>query len=165
MADNVLDPADKFGTVEKDIRIGSVQAVADLIRVKTEVHGNGNGAGLHDTEINRQPFQAVHQQDRALLSLADPTFYQHVGDPVGLFIKNRPGNGSPVKGSRRGLDQLIFLPGNSLFLPDFRIDLYQGDFLPVELTVSLQQICNRHFFSPSLLYFFAAGQRSDTGRL
>ena len=152
---DILDAADELGAVEQDVGVRSLQAVVDLLRGKAEIQRHRQGAGLQDPEIDGEPFQTVHEKHCALLASLDPAFQKHVGDTVRFLVKHGPGDLAAVIGGRRRLDQLILLPCDSLIFLELRIDLHQSYLAPVQLAVSLQQICDRHlFFPPSQILFF-----------
>ena len=65
------------------------------------------------------------------MSFADAAVEKHIGNPVCLFVKDRPGNLAAVKGGGGGLDQLILLPGDTLLFLQLRVDLNEGNFLSV----------------------------------
>ena len=66
-----------------------------------------------------------------LLSSADAPTQEHIGNPVGFLVKDGPSDLPAVGDGGGGLDQLVLLPGDPLFLLDLGVDLYQGDFLTV----------------------------------
>ena len=141
---NGLHTDDEFGTEEQNIHIGKAHAIADFLGGIAEVQRHSDGAALQNAEINGQPLQTVHQQDADLLTTADAAAQQQIGNTVGLFVKDRPRDFTAVGSGGGGLNQLILLPGHSLRLLDLRVDFNQGNLVSVELTVTLQQIGDRH---------------------
>ena len=92
-----LDPSDELRSEEKNVDIGQFDAVLDLIRGIAEIQRDRDRAGFKNAEIDRQPVQAVHHQDRCLLSLADTLADQQIRASVGFLVKNGPGNGPAVR--------------------------------------------------------------------
>jgi hypothetical protein len=72
--------------------VRQVEAIPALLRRVPEVQGHRDGAGLEDPEVDRQPFQAVHQEDGDLVALPDPAFQQQVGKAVRLLREAAPGH-------------------------------------------------------------------------
>ena len=153
MLGNGLQTADELRAEHQHVHLRQVAAVLDLIGGVAEVQRHGQGAGLQDAEVDGQPFQAVHQQDGHLVALPDSAADEHVGKPVGLFVKHAPGDLPAIGRSLRGLDQGVFLPGHSPVVLLFRVQLHQGHFVPVQLPVALQVFCNRHVNAPPRLFF------------
>ena len=141
---DVLHPADELGSEEEHVGVGQLHAVVDLLRRVAEVQGNGHRPRLQNAEVDGQPLQAVHQQDGHLLALPDAPAPEQIGHPVGLLVKDRPGDLPAVGGGGGGLDEGVLLPGHPLLLMDLGVDLHQGDLVPVELAVALQQVGNGH---------------------
>ena len=52
---------DEFLTEHEHIHVGKLGAVADLLGGVAVIHRNGKRAGFQDPEIDRQPFQTVHE--------------------------------------------------------------------------------------------------------
>ena len=142
--DNVLHTADKLRAEEQHIGVGQLHTVLDLLGGIAEVQGYRHRSGLEDAEVDGQPLQAVHQQNGHLLALFQPSAQQQVGHPVGLLIKDGPGDLPAVGCGGGGLNERILLPGDPLGLLNLGVDLYQGDLVAVELAVALQQIGDRH---------------------
>ena len=65
---NIFNPADKFRPVKHHIAFRKLQAVINLIRSETEIERHDYSPGFQYAEIDRQVFQAVHEQYGAFLS-------------------------------------------------------------------------------------------------
>ena len=65
---NIFNPADKFRPVKHHIAFRKLQAVINLIRSETEIKRHDYSPGFQYAEIDRQVFQAVHEQYGAFLS-------------------------------------------------------------------------------------------------
>ena len=137
--------ADEFRPEDHHIALAQVQAVFDLVGGIAEVHRNRQRAGLQDAEIDRQPIDAVHQQDGNLLALADAVAPEHVGHAVRLFIENRPGNFPAVVFLfYAGLNQFKIVPGNPSGFRLVRVDFHQCGVVRPLPGISLQQFNNGH---------------------
>ena len=147
LGDDVLHPADELGTEEQHVHVRLFQAVVDLLGGISEVQGDGHRPRLQNSKVDGQPLQAVHQQNGHLLALLNPPAQQQVGHPVGLLVKDGPGDLPAVGGGGGGLNEGVLLPGDPLGLLHLGVDLHQGDLIPVELAVALQQIGDRHLMS------------------
>ncbi len=141
---DLFDTADEFGTEDQDIGLSQLHAVLDLIRAVAEVQGHRDGAGLEDAEIDRQPVQAVHKKDRHLVALDDAAGNEHVGDAVGLFVEDRPGDLLAESRLARGLDQLVFFPGRQPRDLYRRIEFHQGYVIRPLPGISFQKLSNGH---------------------
>ena len=141
---NFLHSADKFRAEYQNIHLRKIHTVLDLVRSIAEVQGYRQGTGLENAEINGQPLQAVHQQDRHLVALLDAPGQQEIGKPICLFVEHAPGDLPPVVGHRCRLDQLVLLPGYPMDFLDIRVDLHQSCVLSVQDGVAFQYICNGH---------------------
>ena len=138
LGDDVLHPADELRPEEQHVHVRLLQAVVDLVGGVAEVQGDGHRPGLQDAEVDGQPLQAVHQQDGHLLALLNAPAQEQVGHPVGLLVKDRPGDLPPVGGGGGGLDEGVLLPGHPPGLLYLGVDLHQGDLVAIELAVALQ---------------------------
>ena len=133
-----LETGDKFRAEKERRNIREVRAVRDLIRGIAEIERNRDRSGFQNTEIDREPFQAVEHQNRDTVTLLDPAGDQHVRDAVCLLIKNLPGN-LVAEGMRlRLLDQLKFLKGYLSGILHARVQLHQGNFISVFSCVANQ---------------------------
>ena len=99
-----LNTSDKFRSEQQNNWIRTDSDSIQSHRRRNEVHRNGERAGFEDTEIDRQPFDAVHQQDCDLITLADAAGEQHIGKTVCLFIEDVPGNFATVAGGSSRLN-------------------------------------------------------------
>ena len=124
---NFLYPADEFRPEDHHGAFGQVQAVFDFAGGVAEIHGHRQRPGFHDAEINGQPVDAVHQQDRHFAAGADAVGFQHVGHPVCFFVKDGPGDFPPVMpGADAGLHQFEFMPGDPAGLRLIGVDFHKG---------------------------------------
>ena len=144
LVSDAFHTADELRTEDQDIDIRQIQTVLDLIRSIPEIQRNSQSAGFQDTEIDREPFEAVHQKNGNLVAFFDSTGEQKIGKTVRFLIEDAPCDLSAVVGGAFGLDQVIFLPGDSSRFGDLGVDLYQSDFIAVEICVSFQQFCDGH---------------------
>ena len=131
MVDDILYAADELRTVKENIRIRLVDTVLDLVGSIAEVQGDRDRACLQDTEVDRQPLEAVHQEDGDLLTLLDAAGHKKIGNAVRLFVKDGPGDLSAVKLTVCRLNQFIFFPGHTLCFGDLGVDLYEGNVVAV----------------------------------
>ena len=76
-AGDELRSEDHHGTIRQ------IGAVTDLLGAVAVVHRHGQGAGLQNTEIDGQPFQTVHEQDRYPIAPADAAGEEKIGKTVG----------------------------------------------------------------------------------
>ena len=75
---DLFDTSNKFRAENENIGFREIQAVFDLIGRKTEGHRNGDRAGFQNPEINREPFDPVHQKNCDLISFSDPAGEEQV---------------------------------------------------------------------------------------
>ena len=135
---NRLDAPDEVAAEDDDIHLRQLGAVLDLVRIVPEIKRHGERARLERAEIDRQPLQAVHQQDGNLVTLFDAAAEQQIGEAVRLFVKNAPRDLAAVARRRRRLHQVVFLPRDAADLLDLRIQLDQRDVVAVALAVPFQ---------------------------
>ncbi len=74
-----LDPADEFGPEHQQVGLGQVETVGDLLGGVAVVQRHRHRPGPQDTEIQRQPLQAVHQQQGDLVTFVDIFAHQQIG--------------------------------------------------------------------------------------
>ena len=142
-----LNPADEFRPENQHVAFGKLQAVFNFTRGIAEVHRHHHGAGFQNAEIDRQPVEAVHHQNRYLAALADIVAAQHIGNPVGFLVKNRPGHfPAVVRLFHAGLHQFEFVPGNPAGFRLIRVDFHQGHVVRPFPGISFQQVNNGHLF-------------------
>ena len=148
---DLFDAADKFRSEDEHVGLRQVDAVFDLFRGIAEIERYGDGAGLQDAKIDRQPFQAVHQQDGHFVPFAHAAAEQQVGKAVGFFIEYVPGDLPAVIWSWRRFDQLIFFPGDAAGVAHLRVDFHKTDVVSIQSAVAFQNICDRHDQIPPTL--------------
>ena len=76
--DDGLHPAHELRPEDQRPRLRELEAVLDLLRGVAIVQRHRDRAGLEDAEVDREPLQAVHEQDRYLVALADAPAQQQV---------------------------------------------------------------------------------------
>ena len=94
---DVLHAAGEFGAEHQRRGVGEVEAVADFLGGVAVVEGDGHRAGAQHAEVDGQPLQAVHQQDRHLVAALDPAGQQEVREAVRLLVELRPGDLAPER--------------------------------------------------------------------
>ena len=146
---DLLDTADELRSEDQDVRFRELDAVFDLIRAVAEVQRHRDRARLQNTEIDRKPVQAVHEKDRDLVALDDPSRDQHVGHAIGLLIKNSPCDLTAARDLVKGLDQFKFFPGRKSRDLDIGVQFDQSHVIGPLRRVAFQKLCDRHGF-PSL---------------
>ncbi len=156
LVNDFLHAADELRAEQQRVHVGQIAAIANLLGRIAVVQRNRQRAGLEDAEVDRQPLQTVHQQDRDLVAAPDAAAHQQVRAAVRLFVEHAPGDLPAKLGGRAGLDQLIFLPRHAADLPDIRVDFHQRDLVAVFPRVLLQQLRNGH------LCFLPRFARADT---
>ncbi len=134
---DILDTGDELRTEEEDIQFCQVRAVEDLIRCVAEVKRNCERAGLQDTEVDREPLEAVHHEDTDLVALLYTSGQKHIGQTVCLLIEDLPCDLAAVSLCLCGLDQFKFFPCDAAGLLLFRIEFNQCDLITVEICISL----------------------------
>ena len=144
-----VHPPDELRAEDQHLHIRQLQAVLNLLGGIPEVQGHGNAAGLEDAEIDREPFQAVHQQDAHLGPPLHPPAQQQVGEAVGLPVKVLPAHGPAVGGVRGGAFNEAGLPPGHRPVPLLRgVYLHQRRLRSVKPGVALQKLCNDHILPP-----------------
>ncbi len=134
---NRLNASDEVAAEDDDIDLRQLGAVFDLIRVIAEIKRHGERTRLEHAEVNRQPLQAVHQQNGDLVALLYAAAEQQIGKAVRLFVEHAPCDLTAVARRRRRLNQVVFLPCDAANLLNFRIQLNQCDIVAVQLAVFL----------------------------
>ncbi len=147
---DLLDSADELGTEYEKVGIGFFNAVFDLLSGVAEVERNRDRACLEDAEIDRQPLEAVHQQDGDLVALADASCEQQVGEAVRLDVKLTPGELLAERAAACRLDQIIFAPCDARYVLDLGIDFHQRDFVLEIVRVSGEKLGDWHSETPSI---------------
>ena len=135
---------DEFRAEDHHRAIRQIGTVADLLGAVAVVHGHGQSAGLQNTEIDRQPLQTVHKQDRYPIAPADAAGEEEVGKAVGVLVKGSPRHLAAVLLALCRLNEAVFVPGQLLLRLVLGRDLRQGDLAGVESGVSFQEIGDWH---------------------
>ena len=141
---HLADAGDELRSEDHHGAVRQIGAVADLLGAVAVVHGHGQGAGLQNTEIDGQPLQAVHEQDRYPIAPADAAGEKEIGKTVGVLVKGSPRHLTAVFLALGCLDQAVFVPGQLLLRLVLGRDLRQGDLAGVESGVSFQEIGDWH---------------------
>ena len=152
---NRIKTRNKFRPENQNLHVRQLQTVGNFIGRIPEVERNGDAPGLENAEINRQPFQTVHQQNADLRAAPDIPTQKKVGEPVCPAVKIPPGQLPPVR--RVGLclcDQTCLAPGDGAVAFFRRVDLDQRNIRPVKSCIPFQKIRNDHTKSS-----FAADRR------
>ena len=87
---DLLDAARKLGPKNESICVGEVYAVFDLFGGIAEIKRHSHAARLENTEINRQPLDAVHEKNRDLVAAFEPPAQKKIREPVGLLVELPP---------------------------------------------------------------------------
>ena len=140
-----LDAAGEFRAEQERVHVGQVEAVADLFRGVTEIERDRHRAAFQNAEINRQPFQTVHQQDADPLSFGDPAGEQEIGQTVCFGVEFAPGHFRTEGIVPARFDQRVFPPRRVTFFQFLRIDLDQCNIIAVKFGILFQNGGNRHF--------------------
>ena len=106
----VVDAVYELRSEDQHLHVRQVRAVGYLVRRVAVIHGHHDGTGLEDSEVYREPFDAVHQQDRHLVALSDLPGQKKVRETVGLKVEFLPGDLPSVMVRLCGLDEGIFYP-------------------------------------------------------
>ena len=141
---DLLDAADELRAKDEDVDVGLVEAVRDLVGGVAEVERHHRGARLQDAKVERQPLDAVVEQDGDLVVLADAAGEQQVGKAVGLLVKDRPGHLAAEGLVVGGLHQVVVAPRDVAVLAPLGVDLHEGDLARVLLGVRAQHVDDGH---------------------
>ena len=148
---NFLHTADELRPEDHHIALGKIETVLDLIGGVTEIHGHREGTGFQNAEIDRKPVDTVHQENGDLAARADAVAFQHIGDAVGFFIKDSPGDLPAVMAAAAGgLDELEIMPGDPAGFRLIGINFNQSGIVRPVTGVPLQQMYNRQECSTSV---------------
>ena len=115
--DDLLHPARELGSEHEHVGIRKFQAVLDFVRRVAEIQRHRQTPRAENSEINRQPFKTVHQQNGDLVALLESSAQQQIGKAIGLFLEFSPGDFTP-----KGLNGTRF---NQRILPPSRVPLFQ----------------------------------------
>ena len=137
---DVFDAADELGAED----VGELEAVFNLFRGVAEVERHGERARLEYSEVERQPFEAVHHEDGDLVALLDSAREQQVRAAVGLFVEDAPRYLAAVAFGRAGFYELVFLPRDAADFLDFGVDFDERRLVAEFVGVPLKQVGNRH---------------------
>ena len=144
LGEDGVHPLGELRTEDQHTGVGQIQAVLDLVGGVAVVHGNHDGAGLEDAEVDGEPLQAVHEEDGYLIALFDAAGEEEVGEAVGADVEIPPGHLAAVALTLGGFDEIILTPGGVLFGLIGGVDLHQGDLLGVETGVFFQVFGDGH---------------------
>jgi len=136
-------PSGELRPEDQDIAFGQIQAVFDLVFRVAVVERHRERAGFQNAEVDRQPLQAVHQQNADLVPLDQSPAQKKVGQAVGLVVKLAPRHFPPVAFFRIGFDQFVILPVGRSFL-DVGIDFDEADFIAVQGGVTRENFRDGH---------------------
>ena len=126
-----LNSSDELRTEHQYIHLCQISTVKDFIRGIPEIKRNSKCTGLKNTKVNGQPLKTVHHEDGNLIPLLHTTGEEHIGKPIGFFIKDTPCDFTTIRSSNGGLNQGIFLPGHPPIVLLFRIKLYQRNLITI----------------------------------
>ena len=141
---HAFNAPDELRAKHQDLDLCQVCAILDLLGGIAEVKGHCQSPCFEDAKVDRQPLQAVIHENGHLIALFHPPREEHVGKPVGLFVKDIPSDFPAVGLVGGGLDEVILFPGDTAGLLHLRVELHQGSFIPVELNIAFQKISYRH---------------------
>ena len=124
--DDLLDASGELGAEHQRARVRKLEAVLYLVRRVAEVERHGHAARLQDAEVDRQPLEAVHEEDGDLVAALVSAREEEVREPVGLLVEVAPSHVGAVRPVRGGLNKLRLPPG---LVPSVvrRVDLHKGD--------------------------------------
>jgi len=150
-----LDSSDEFGSEDEIARIGEPEAVFDFVRGVAEVQRHGDRARLENPEVDREPFEAVHEQNRDLVSLFDPAAQEQIREAVGEFVELLPRRGAAQSDRMtRRLDEIEVFPRDAARrVLRLGREFDEADVGTVKERVSLEnfgdggQFCNRRKFA------------------
>ena len=148
---DILHAAGEFRPEGQHCAVGLFKAVSDLLRRIAVVERHGHSARLQNAEVDRQPFERIHQQNRDFIALFAAAREQQIGEAIGLFVKLAPCHLAAERLARLGLHQRILAPCDAAFALELRIDLHQSRIVGKKRRVADQELGNRHGIS--LLYF------------
>ena len=117
---NIFDTSNKFRTEEKNVNFCEIKAVLNFVGCITEIQRNDRSPRLEDTKINRQPLDAVHEQNTTLF-LTNPTAQKKMRQAVCLFHRKHAMTFEAILAGRVVLDQLILTPDNVVFILKVRL--------------------------------------------
>ena len=135
---DLLHAADELLSEDQDVALREIHAVLDLLRGIAEIQRDRQRAGLQGPEIDRQPLQAVHQEDPDLVALLDAALQQQIRETVRLLVEDPPGDLSAVGAVRRGFHEAVLSPGHSPVVFDRGIHLDESDVLRIQFAVLFQ---------------------------
>ena len=141
---DLLNAPDELRAKDEDVHVGLVQAVGDLVRGVAEVQRHHRGARLEHAKVEREPLDAVVEQDGDLVVLADAAAEQQVGKAVGLLVKDGPGHLAAERLVVGGLHQVVVAPGDVAVLAPLGVDLHEGHLAGVLLGVGAQHVDDGH---------------------
>ncbi len=134
--DDGLHSAHELGPKDQRTGLGELETVLDLLRGVAIVHRYRHRPGLEDAEVDREPLQAVHEEDRHLVASADAPAQEQVGEAVGALFKEPPGDLAPGVFVRVRLHELVLPPGDLALLFHLGVDADQTHLVAVECGVA-----------------------------
>ena len=141
---DLLDAPDELGAEDEEGGVREVDAVPDLVGGVAEVERDRERARAEDAEVDREPLEAVHEEDRDLVALLHAAREQEVGEAVGLLLELRPGDlGAEGVVGRGRLDERILLPGRVAGLELLGVDLDECGLVRIEAGVVGEDFGNR----------------------
>ena len=140
--------ANEFRAENEEIDVREPDAVFDFVGRVPEIERHGDPARLQRAEVDREPFEAVHEQNTDLVALFKPPAEQEIREPVRERVELRPGRRPAVAGRRafRRLNEIEIFPGNTPGFVHLGIDLNETNVRPVQERVALQNFGNRRSF-------------------
>ena len=109
---------------------------------------HGDSARLERAEVDREPFEAVHEQNTDFIALLKTPAEQEIRESVRERVELRPGRRAAMPGRRalRRLNEVKIFPGNTPGFVHLGIDLNETNVRTVQERVSLQNFGNRRSF-------------------
>ena len=160
--DDLLDAARELRAEDEDVRVREFEAVLDLVRRVAEVERHGQTARPQRAEVDRQPLQAVHQQDGDLVALLVAAAQEEVREAVRLLLELGPGDLAAERLDRARFDQRVFPPRRVAVLQFLRIDLHQRDVVRPFPCIARQDFCDLHGLYSTTYFRMRHARRGDT---
>ena len=141
---DLLDAAGELRAEDKDVDVGQIDAVLNLLGGIAEVERDHRCAALKHAEENGQVLEAVHEKDCDLVALLYATAQKQVGKAIRLLVEDAPGNLPAVRLHAGALDEAVVAPRRVVELLNLRVDLDKGDLVCIVMGVAPQEVGNRH---------------------
>ena len=113
--------SDEFRSEDDSVCISKIETVFDLGRCVSVIERYCKSTCLEDTEVDREPFEAVHKKYAYLVALLDTAAHEKVCTSVSLFVENAPCDLTAVCLFAALFNEFIFLPGYTSHFSNFRI--------------------------------------------